>query len=218
MEVTILEETNSPRGSSAVIEPDRASNSGYVDTSPMPTDVSRKPIPETTFVINRRQHFLLELVFIAKTTVHKKTANIHGLGPPITEDCSTFTVGTPFSSRSIKVCIKQECFSPLNITLQIPCVIPVSYGSSSLGDRILDAYFEDDPNTIRQLLEQRSVTITTLLRWSDHYPDTGYTMLGVGIRLNLICHSLTFDQLAAALTAPRILAFVRSQMTTVEER
>jgi hypothetical protein len=184
MQVTILEETNSPSRSSSVVAPDRASISGYVDTSPISTDVSRKSIPETTCVVNSWQQSLLGLAFIAKTTMQKKTANIRGLGPSITEDCSTFTVGSPFSSRSIKVCIKQDCFSPLYITLQVPCVISVYHGSSSLGDRILNAYTNDDPQEIRQLLEQRSVTTTTLLGWYDHY-DTGYTILGVSIQYGL---------------------------------
>ena len=183
MEVTILEETDSPSRSSAVIEPDRGSITGYVDTGPISTDVSRKSIPETAFVINRRQHSILGLAFIAKTTVQKKTANIHGLGPSI-EDCSTFTVGSPFSSRSIKISVTQGFLSPLCITLQVPCVVPVYRGSSSLGDRILNAYTNDNPQEIRQLLEERSVTTTTLLGWYDHY-DTGYTILGVSIQHEL---------------------------------
>ncbi|CAG7563628.1 unnamed protein product [Fusarium equiseti] len=201
MEVAILKETNSHRRSSAAVAPDRVSISGYIDTSPISTDVSRKSIPETTCVMKGWQRSLLGLAFIARTRMQKKTVNADGSGPSITEDYSTFTVGSPLSSRSIKVCITQDCFSPLYMTLQIPCVIQVFHQSSSLGERILNAYMDDDPEEIRQLLQQRSVTTTTLLGWYDHY-DTGYTMLG----------------LAAALTAPRILAFARSQMTMIEER
>ncbi|RBR16521.1 uncharacterized protein FIESC28_06930 [Fusarium coffeatum] len=116
MEVTILEETDSPSRLSAVIEPDRASISG----------------------------------------------------------------------RSIKV----------------PWVVRVDYGSGSVGERIRNAYFDDDLEEIRELLVQRVITPTTLLGWNDNYTDTGYTILG----------------LAAALTAPRILAFARSQTNMVEER
>lgn len=184
MEATILEETNSPCQSSAVVAPDRASISGYVDTSPISTDVSRKSVPETTCVMKSWQRSLLGWAFIAKTTRQKKTVNIDGSGPSITEDYSTFTVGSPLSSRTIKVCITQDCFSPLYVTIQIPCVIQVYHRSSSLGERILNAYMEDDPEEIRQLLEQRSVTTTTLLGWYDHY-DTGYTILGVSIQYGL---------------------------------
>ncbi|KAH7185049.1 uncharacterized protein B0J16DRAFT_371913 [Fusarium flagelliforme] len=141
METNILEDTNSPSRSNAVVAPDQASISGHIDTSPISTDVSRKSIRETTCAMKSWQRSFLGLAFIARTTMQKKTVHIDGSGPSITEDYSTFTAGSPFSSWSIKV--------------------------SSM---------------------------------------------------DLVCHSLTLDQLAAALTAPRILEFARSQMTMVEER
>ena len=201
MEVTILEEANSPSRSSAVIAPDRASISGYIDTSPISTDASRKSTPQTTCVMNRWQQSLLGLAFIAKTTVQKKTENIHGLGPSIIEDYSTFTVGSPFSSRSIKVCITQACFSPLYITLQVPCVIAVGYGSSSLGERIRDAYLDDDLEEIRQLLIQRVITPTTLLDWNGNRTDTGYTILGVSVQYGLNLPSIDIGSVSSSINS-----------------
>ena len=190
MKTTIFEETNSPSRSSAVFAPDQASISGYVDTSPISTEVSRSPMNETTFDMKNWHHSFLGLAFITKTTRQKKAAHLDGSGYSVTEGQSTFIAGSLFFNRCIKVCFNEDCSSPLYITLQIPCVIPVHHGSSSLGERIRNAYIEDDSEEIRRLLGQRVVAPTTLLGWYDNYPDTGYSILGVSFHyaLNLLCN------------------------------
>ncbi|UZP38207.1 hypothetical protein NXS19_006023 [Fusarium pseudograminearum] len=199
-EVTMSNEISPPKQSSASIAPSQTIDSNYIDTGPISTDTTTQPKQVETINEGWRRSFL-QLAFLQKSCKRSIITETGGSGPSITDVDSVLTVGSTWLNRYIKLSLRKDHLTPLCVTLTLPLVIPVHYWADSLGARVRNAFDDDNVEAVQQLFNERAITPTTLVTWDKYDPDHECNMLG----------------LAAIKRAPRLLDFIRSQMTRLEE-
>ncbi|QPC70400.1 hypothetical protein HYE68_001152 [Fusarium pseudograminearum] len=198
-EVTISNENNPSNQSPTSIAPSQTIDSNYIDTGPISTDTATQPKQVETISEGWRRSFL-QFAFLQKSRKRSIITDT-GSGSSVTDVDSALTVGSTWLNRYIKLSFRQGQLTPLCVTLTLPLVIPVHYWADSLGARVRNAFDDDNVEAVQQLFNERAITPTTLVTWDKYDPDHECNMLG----------------LAAIKRAPRLLDFIRSQMTRLEE-